>query len=165
MGRRAETIGIGRIEKGAEQICCGNGPTLSRRKRERSFGVDDGLHTFAQAGQFQHGFEAAAGLVDEVYIQPVRALIGKSNLNGAERPFQRVPDGFGPAGRIDDTPACAGNEILQGPDQSALTGGAAAPPFGESRLHDLGRGGPGHVEIKAAVFATQNIRFDVVEQL
>lgn len=76
-----------------------------------------------------------------------------------------MPDGFGPARGIDDTPACAGNEILQGPDQSALTGGTATPPFGESRFHDLGRGGPGHVEIKAAVFATQNIRFDVVEQV
>ncbi|MOA04116.1 hypothetical protein D3C78_1236540 [compost metagenome] len=75
MGRRAETIGIGRIEKGAEQICCGNRLALPRQKRERSFGVNDRLHTFAQAGQFQHGFKAAAGLVDEMDIQPVRALI------------------------------------------------------------------------------------------
>ncbi|MNS72994.1 hypothetical protein D3C72_1064200 [compost metagenome] len=76
-----------------------------------------------------------------------------------------MPNGFRPAGRIDNAPARAGNEILQGPDQSALTGGTAAPPFGKSRLHDLGRRGPGHVEIKAAIFATQHVRFDVVEQL
>lgn len=69
--------------------------------------MNDGLYTFAQAGQLQHRIQAAARLVEDVNVEPVGAFVGKVDLNGAERSFQRVPDGFGFAGGIDDTPASA----------------------------------------------------------
>lgn len=59
--------------------------------------MNDGLHTFAQAGQLQHGIQAVARLVEDVNVEPVGAFVGKADLNGAERSFQRMPDGFWPA--------------------------------------------------------------------
>lgn len=150
--------------KGAEQIGCGDCLALSWQELKRPFGVDNGLRAVAQAGQFQHGFEAIAGFIDQMNVQPVGAFIGKTDLHRAKRSLQRMPDGFWPAGGVNDTPARAGNQILQGPDQRAPAGGGVTPPFGEGCFHDLGGGGAGHVEIEAAILAAQHIRFDLVKQ-
>ena len=95
-------------------------------------------------------------------VQPVCAFIGKTELYRAKCSFQRMPHGFRPAGGVDDTPACAGHQILQGPDQGTLARRSIAAPFGEGCFHDFGRGGAGHVEIETAILAAQHIRFDVV---
>lgn len=122
MRRRAETISVGRVEESTEQVGCSDDLLLAGRKAQRMFAGDDGVKTIAQACDFHHNIMHIGCFINEMDIEPVRAFVQKVDVQWAKGAFQAVPSRLRFASRVDDTPAGAGQQILQGPDQSALAG-------------------------------------------
>jgi hypothetical protein len=96
--RRAEAEGVSRVKKGAKEISGGKGLTASRRQGQNAAAADGVLPAMPQANQLEIKLESMLGLIQDVNVEAICALVGHDDLHRPESAAQGIPHRLGLAG-------------------------------------------------------------------